>query len=80
MNKPSKASLAREVRKLKQRAGWDPSTQTRESVEDAVARLDQECRTDAAYGQNECADCRTARQEGDPSALCADHLAAAMGF
>jgi len=82
MDKPSKRSIARQVRRLKGKPGWDPANRIVASPEDELERLDQESRTELAYAEDdECAACAEVREgAGDPSALCAEHLGAAMGF
>lgn len=80
-NRQKRKLVSDGVRKLKARPGWDPATHDSESPEEAMRRLDQESRSNKAYSQEEvCPACEAARADGDASALCESHLAAAMGF
>ena len=81
-NRQRKKNVAQGVRRLKAKPGWDPASRVRESPEGAMARLDQESRSGKVYAEGEaCQACVAARAEdGDESALCDAHLAAAMGF
>lgn len=86
MDKPSnrqkRKRVAAGVRALKSRPGWDPANHVSETPQDALARLDQESRSERVYGEGDACDaCAEARgASGDDSALCDAHLAAAMGF
>ena len=82
MAKPSRRSIAREVRQLKARPGWDPSKRVSQSAEETLEALDQEVRNAQVYAsEEECLACLKERSDsGDASALCAAHLAEAMGF
>lgn len=79
-SKRQRRKAAREgARKLRNDPSWaaiakDPMEKLRE--------LDQELRGERVYGESdECAACVKAREEaGDDTALCAEHLAEAMGF
>ena len=82
MAKPSRRSIARQVRQLKARPGWDPAARVTQSAEETLETLDQEARNAQVYAsQVECTACLEERSDsGDASALCAAHLAEAMGF
>ncbi len=77
-----KRVVAEGLRQLKAKPGWDPSARPRSTPQDALRELGQADRTEGAYGAAEgCEACRTLRnEEGDEGALCAEHLAEAMGF
>lgn len=78
--KPSQEEINREVKKLMNKPGWDPRRHVSEQPLEALQRLDQEARNDEIF-ELECEACLEARaQTGDQSALCAEHLAQAMGF
>lgn len=78
--KPSQEEINREVKKLMNKPGWDPRRHVSEQPLEALQRLDQESRNDEIF-ELECEACLEARtQTGDQSALCAEHLAQAMGF
>lgn len=75
--------IAREARRLKQKAGWDPEKMTKETPLDRLMQLDQESRNAHVYVARKevCNDCVLAREEqSDETALCTQHLAEAMGF
>ncbi len=78
----SQEEVRQKARALRSRAGWDPSKRVSESLQEALARLDQEARDAHAYAQAQaCQACAATRaKSGDDTALCEVHLAEAMGF
>jgi hypothetical protein len=80
--RPSQKSLAREAARLRRKPGWDPSKRATTDAHDQLRDLDQESRNQQAYQDADaCPGCQQERQRsGDPSALCAEHLSAALGF
>ena len=78
----SKADLEREVRRLRNKPGWDPRKLARQDPLDKLAQINQELRSERTYDDADaCEACAAARAEqGDETALCDEHLAAAMGF
>jgi hypothetical protein len=66
--------------RLRAKPGWDPTTFRSERPEDALQNLNQDTRTQSAYG-TECDLCRDLRrQNDDPTALCEVHLKEVLGF
>ncbi len=78
----SKADLEREVRKLRSRPGWDPRKLVKEDPMDRLAEINQGLRSERTYDEADvCEACASARDsQDDETALCAEHLAEAMGF
>ena len=60
----------------------DPAASTRPTPEQRLADLAQSDRTEAAYETaTECGECERERKEtGDQTALCEEHLMAALGM
>jgi len=77
-----KRTVAKGVAELRNRPGWNPLAPSHPSAEDKLTALDQKMRTGAAYERAEaCAACVEEREEsGDETALCEEHLMAAMGL
>jgi hypothetical protein len=80
--RPSGAEIAAEVRRLKQKQGWDPARMVSETPMERLQQLDQELKDEQVYAAaSGCDACDVARKKsGDASALCDKHLAEAMGF
>jgi hypothetical protein len=80
--RPNAAEVAAEVRKLKQRQGWDPARFVSETPMERLQQLDQELKDEQVYAAaSGCAACDAARAKvHDATALCDKHLAEAMGF
>jgi hypothetical protein len=80
--RPNAAEVAAEVRRLKQKQGWDPARFVTETPQERLQQLDQELKDVQVYAEaSGCAACDAARaSSADPTALCAKHLADAMGF
>jgi len=78
----NRGDLEREVRRIRNKAGWDPGKMVKDDAEQTLRQLDQEFASERAYASGEeCEACVAAREEsGDETALCAIHLAEAMGF
>ena len=81
MDGSSRKDVKAAARALRSRPGWDPSRQRRDTdearLEDALT-ADRGGRVYAAAG--DCASCAAVRAElGDETALCEEHLLAAMG-
>jgi hypothetical protein len=70
------------LRALKNKPGWDVSNFQAKDPMEELHRLDQQVRSKKTYDQSGvCPDCAALRDEsGDDTALCDNHLAAAMGF
>ena len=67
------------ARRLRARPGWDPRPRP-EPVDPALTLQLGALRAADAYDQSaQCAACAAARAGGDSDALCADHLAQALG-
>ncbi len=77
-----KRTVAKGVAALRNRPGWNPHAPSHPTAEDKLAALSQEMRTGAAYDEADaCAACVAEREEsGDGTALCEEHLMAAMGL
>lgn len=75
-------ALRAELRRLRQKPGWDPAKHVTEAPLEQLMRLEQEARDALVYdAATTCAACTTARTTtADPTALCDAHLAEAMGF
>lgn len=69
------------ARALRGRPGWDPTRQRSETPEERLANALTADRSGRVYeAAEECAACEAARRElGDETALCEEHLLAAMG-
>ncbi len=81
-NREKKKTIAAGVSKLRNKPGWDPAALQKQSTEEQLRDLGQSERTAEAYStENECADCKAAREKSsDDTALCEDHFAKLMGF
>ncbi|MBN2361404.1 MAG: hypothetical protein JXR83_18275 [Deltaproteobacteria bacterium] len=72
--------VAAAARRLRARPGWNPRPSAADAGQELAVRLG-EIRAAAAYEQSaDCPACAEARRDGDPDALCADHLAQALGL
>ena len=71
-----------EVRRLKQKQGWNPASFVTPDALEKMRGLNQQVANAALYDESAvCQACATLRQDtGDETALCAVHLAEAMGF
>lgn len=70
---------------LRKKPGWEPLNKSfRPSPEEQLRRLAQDGRTQTAYADphaSTCTACQEKRAEiGDDTALCTEHLAAALGL
>ncbi len=78
--KMSVEEVQRAARLLRSKQGWDPTKRASEAPQEALRRLDQEARNEDIYA-SQCEACTSTREDsGDPTALCPEHLADAMGF
>jgi len=70
------------VRRLRAQPGWRPEARPKTSPEEALRQLDQEERASRTFAEAEsCPECEAQRSRlEDQGALCAAHLAKAMGF
>ena len=77
-----KKRVSEGVERLRAKPGWDPRKRVKTTAEASLRRLDQEARSEKVFAEADaCPECQEQRDQlGDPSALCADHLASAMGF
>ncbi len=68
--------------KLARKTGWSVDDFEAKSPIEKLQELDAKDRSKDTYEDSEaCAECAKAREEsGDETALCQEHLAAAMGF
>ena len=83
MSKRQDRKKAREAaHKLRKDPSWNPSGFKAKDPMEKLRELEaQEKSEEAMQASQECADCSAARKEtNDDTALCDDHLAAAMGF
>lgn len=67
------------ARRLRARPGWNPRPGAASGDPDLTLRRGELRTVDAYQESAHCAACAAARQAGDPDALCADHLAQALG-
>ena len=77
-----KKDIEREARRLKDSGKLDPSRVVSETPEEQLRALNQEVRTERVlHAASECPYCaRERREKHDVTALCREHLAAALGF
>ena len=70
------------LRKLRNQPGWDIEKYQESDPEEGLRQLDQQMRGNRVYGQSDhCEACQQTRHKsGDDTALCDEHLAAAMGL
>ena len=70
------------LRALRNKPGWDVQNFQGADPMERLHQLDQEVRSQKTYERStECAACADLRQQTqDETALCDEHLAAAMGF
>jgi hypothetical protein len=82
-SKRQKKKIVQEgLKGLKNKPGWDVEAFRSAPPEENLRDFDQQLRGNRVFSQSDdCEDCLQLRQKsGDATALCDDHLAAAMGF
>ena len=81
-NRHKKKIIREGLQTLKGKAGWDIEAFRSPPPEIALRDFDQQFRQNRVFSAIEdCDDCQESRrQSGDETALCAAHLAAALGF
>ncbi len=82
-NREKKRLVSAELRRLQQKPGWDPTARAaRPDPEAQLRALGDTSRRNKTYADStDCAACAQERQAAaDPTALCPDHLAAALGL
>lgn len=79
---PSPKDIRHQADLLRRRGKFAPGTSVKPSPEEQLRALGQEDRNAAAFdAATNCDYCaRERREKSDESALCREHLAAAMGF
>lgn len=77
----SRKDIKEAARALRARPGWDPTRQRVDTDEERVGAALQADRNRGVYAEADaCAACAAARADtGDDSALCEEHLMAALG-
>ena len=82
-NRHKKKVVKEGLQELKNKPGWDVEAFVRRNnPEQQLRDFDQDLRGNQVYDESGgCGQCEKARREnGDETALCDEHLAAAMGF
>ena len=81
-NREKKKKLQEGAARLRAKPGWDPANFQRKSPEEQLRDLNQQSRNDETYDvSSDYDDCQEARESsGDPTTLCQQHLAEAMGL
>ena len=81
-NRHKKRVIQKGLRELRNKPGWDTSKYENSDPEEGLRQLSQQMRENQTYDQSHhCEACQEVRHDsGDDSALCDEHLAAAMGF
>lgn len=81
-NRHKKRVVKEGLKKLKNKPGWDIDSRRKTDPRQRLRELDQQMRGHRVYEETtRCEACAQQRQtQDDDTALCDEHLAAAMGF